>query len=106
MVLGLHLNLYNCNKNKTSVHFCDGDLEPNTKKTRVYLHLWESKASIPFILSGLQDRGMWRGGGERGGAFLYLLSCPGPSHPRRTECHLLRLATSHSQSFDFPEPDP
>lgn len=43
--------------------------------------------------------------GEENDPFPYLLSCPGPSPLRMTECHRLRRAMSHSQSFDFPEPD-
>lgn len=41
----------------------------------------------------------------RRAVFRYLLSSPGPCPPRMTECHRLRLVTSHSPSFDFPEPD-
>lgn len=93
-------------KNKTSARFCHGDTEPKTEKQRDDLHLWESEASIPFILSGLPDKETWRRGAEGGEPFLYLLSCPGPSRPRRTECHRLRPVTSHSRSSDLPEPDP
>lgn len=87
-------------------HLCDGDTEAKTEKKRVYLHLWESEASIPFILPGLQDRHTRRRGAGSDGPFPYLLNCPGPFRPRRRECHRLRPVTSHSQNFDFPEPDP
>lgn len=76
------------------------------QKNRVDLHLWDSEASIPFILSGLLHKETWRRGAEGGEPFLYLLRCPGPSRPRRTECHRLRPVTSHSRSSDLPEPDP
>lgn len=93
-------------KTATKKALCDGNREPNRKKRQVYLHLWEPQASVPFVLSGLQDREVWRRRDESAEPSLYLLSCPGPSHPGRTECHLLRPVTSHSQSLDFPEPDP
>lgn len=76
------------------------------KKQRADLHLRESEASIPFILSGLPDKETRRRAAEGGEPSLYLLSCPGPSRPRRTECHRLRPVTSHSRSSDLPEPDP
>lgn len=81
-------------------------MEIRTEKQRVDLHLWESEASSPFILSWLPDKETWRRGSEGSEPFLYLLSCPGPSRPRRTECHRLRPVTSHSRSSDLPEPDP
>lgn len=95
-----------CNKNKMSARFCHGDTKPKAEKQIGYLHLRESEASIPFILSGLPDKETWKSGAECDEPVLYLLSCPGPSRPRRTKCHRLRPVTSHSQSFGFPGPDP
>lgn len=82
------------------------EIRSQRQKNRVDLHLWESEASIPFILSGRSEKETWWRGAEGGEAFLYLLRCPGPSRPRRTECHRLHPATTHSQSSDLPEPDP
>lgn len=63
---------------------------------------------LPFLLFclGCRTKETWRRGAEGGEPLLYLLSCPGPSRPRRTECHRLRPVTSHSRSSDLPEPDP
>lgn len=39
-----------------SARFCHGDTEPKAEKQIGYLHLRESEASSPFILSGLPDK--------------------------------------------------
>lgn len=41
-------SLKTATKNKMSVHFVIDSRGQTEKKTRVYLHLWESEASIPF----------------------------------------------------------